>query len=214
VEHAGLETGEAVTFTFPVYPVDVPFRATLVWSDYPALPNAAVALVNDLDLEVVMPGGETLLPNRLDRPDRANNVERVEGTIGEAGIARVVITGHNVPQGRQPFALFVTFNRLPVADAGADRRVGVGRLVLLDGSGSFDPDGDEPLAYGWEQVGGPEIFLGDSTMVSPVFTAPATPSMITFTLTVTDTRGLPSLEDQVVVTVRTIHYLPVVRCGF
>ena len=47
-------------------------------------------------------------------------------------------------------------NRPPVADAGPDQTVTVGQLVLLEGSRSSDPDGDE-LTYRWR------IPTGDGT---------------------------------------------------
>ena len=37
----------------------------------------------------------------------------------------------------------------PVADAGAPQEVVEGQVVQLDGSASYDPDGNGPLAYGW-----------------------------------------------------------------
>ncbi len=40
-------------------------------------------------------------------------------------------------------------NQAPVADAGADLEGLVGDIIQLDGSGSFDPDGDA-LDYSWE----------------------------------------------------------------
>jgi len=39
-------------------------------------------------------------------------------------------------------------NQPPVAHAGEDQRVAVGDIVCLDGSGSYDPDGDA-LTYSW-----------------------------------------------------------------
>ena len=42
-----------------------------------------------------------------------------------------------------------TFNNLPVADAGEDQFIVTGNLVDLDGTGSFDPDGDS-ITYRWE----------------------------------------------------------------
>lgn len=41
-----------------------------------------------------------------------------------------------------------TLNTPPVADAGADQNVATGALVTLDGTGSFDPDGDL-ISYLW-----------------------------------------------------------------
>lgn len=104
-------------------------------------------------------------------------------------------------------------NRAPVAHAGPDQTVTVSDTGSLDASGSYDPDGHTPLTYGWTQTGGPPVTLSDATVVSPTFTAPATPTVLTFTLTVTDAFGLASTPDSVAVTVRgAMHYvyLPVV----
>jgi len=106
----GLQTGEAITFTFTVRQPSVPFRATLVWSDYPASPSAAVALVNDLDMELEAPNGATSYPNGLVSPDQANNIEQIELSDPSPGTYRLVVRGHNVPFGPQPYALAVTLN--------------------------------------------------------------------------------------------------------
>jgi hypothetical protein len=88
----------------------------------------------------------------------------------------------------------------PVANAGTDQTVDVSATVMLDGSSSSDPDNNLPLTYGWAQSGGPAVTLSDATFVKPTFTAPATPTVLTFTLTVTDSLGAPSLPDEVVIT--------------
>ena len=44
----------------------------------------------------------------------------------------------------------------PVADAGLDQLVNEGTLVKLDGTESYDPDG-EIVAYYWEQLSGPPL---------------------------------------------------------
>jgi hypothetical protein len=105
----GLQTGEVVTFSFPVPESGAGLCATLVWSDYPAIPNAAAALVNDLDLGLVGSQGAGLYPNGLDGPDRVNNVEQLLGTVGP-GATQLTVRGENVPQGPQPFALVVTLD--------------------------------------------------------------------------------------------------------
>ncbi len=70
------------------------------------------------------------------------------------------------------------------------------------GLGSSDPDGHLPLSYGWAQVGGTPITLSNPAASQPTFTAPVSPAVLTFTLTVTDSTGLvDSTPDLVVVTV-------------
>lgn len=62
-----------------------PLKATLVWTDAPAVPGADPALVNDLDLTLVGPDGTTWRGNGFAQgrsvsggdPDRLNNVENV-----------------------------------------------------------------------------------------------------------------------------------------
>ncbi len=93
-----------------------PLEVTLVWSDPPALPSAAKALVNDLDLFVVAPDGQFYRGNFLldgssqpgGYPDAVNNVERVYVAEPMAGTWRVEVRGTNIPQGPQPFALVLS----------------------------------------------------------------------------------------------------------
>jgi len=63
-----------------------PFKVTLTYTDVPGNPAAVIALVNDLDLEVVSPDGHPYRGNRFDfgesipdapGPDTINNVEGV-----------------------------------------------------------------------------------------------------------------------------------------
>jgi hypothetical protein len=103
-------------------------------------------------------------------------------------------------------------NQPPVADAGESQEVTTLALVVLDGSGSSDPDGDLPLDYLWTQTGGPAVTLSDPAAVGPTFIAPSDLTVLTFTLIVTDRLGLAALTpDEVVVTVGAYHvYLPLV----
>ncbi|KAB2967585.1 MAG: hypothetical protein F9K18_04110, partial [Thermoanaerobaculia bacterium] len=70
-------------------------------------------------------------------------------------------------------AVVETENSPPVANAGPDQTVLVGDLVLLDGSGSYDADGDA-LAFAWSLLSAPAgsvATLNDPDTVLPTFTA-------------------------------------------
>jgi uncharacterized repeat protein (TIGR02543 family) len=102
-------------------------------------------------------------------------------------------------------ANFAYVNRAPIANAGPDQTVYVNSTVTLNGSASYDPDNNLPLTFGWSPV-----TLGRALSVT-TFTAPATPQVLTFTLIVTDSLGLASTPDTVVVTVSNYYlYLPIV----
>jgi hypothetical protein len=103
-------------------------------------------------------------------------------------------------------------NQPPAADAGADQIVVANAIVTLDGSGSYDPDGDLPLTYLWTQTGGPAVTLSDPAVVSPTFSAPSDPVVLTFTLAVTDRWGMPDLTPDVVV-VTVTNQAPVADAG-
>ena len=76
-------------------------------------------------------------------------------------------------------------NQPPIASAGSDQTVQSGTTVTLDGSGSWDPNGDA-LTYHWTQTAGPSVTLSSPTAVKPTFTAPASAGTLTFQLVVND----------------------------
>ncbi len=94
-------------------------RFMVYWTDPEANVGAATALVNDLDMKVINPNGDTILPYVLDDTpnaatlglpatngeDHLNNVEQVEFINPAAGSYQVIIEGHQVPQGPQPYFL-------------------------------------------------------------------------------------------------------------
>jgi len=55
----------------------------------------------------------------------------------------------------------------PVADAGLSR-YGADDPVTLNGTGSYDPDGDPIIDYEWYQVSGPEVVISDADTATPV----------------------------------------------
>ena len=112
-ETSPLSTGSNAVFTFPITTPGQPFKVTLVWTDYPSSPSAVINLVNDLDLTLVAPDGTTYAGNAFSggwsvagaTPDRLNNVENVYVFAAAPGTWTVTVSGYNVPQGPQPFAL-------------------------------------------------------------------------------------------------------------
>jgi hypothetical protein len=105
-------------------------------------------------------------------------------------------------------------NRAPTASAGMNLSVTSGAPVMLDGSGSSDPDGD-PLTYQWTQNAGPTVTLSSTTASRPTFTAPSVSSMssLVFTLVVSDGRGASSSPAMVTVTVTPPNRPPVANAG-
>jgi hypothetical protein len=78
----------------------------------------------------------------------------------------------------------------PIANAGPNQSVASGAAVVLDGSLSFDPDG-QVLTYAWTQVAGTTVSLVGPTTAHPSFTAPtvaqsAAALTLTFALAVSD----------------------------
>lgn len=93
----------------------------------------------------------------------------------------------------------LALNNPPVADAGADQSVIVGQQVQLDGSASFDADGDT-LTYSWSLSSVPEgsqALLSNSTSTSPTITAD-TEGEYLLQLVVND--GLDVSQDTVTIT--------------
>ncbi|MCL1887642.1 MAG: S8 family serine peptidase [Kiritimatiellaeota bacterium] len=97
---AGLRKGEEDVYDVPSQPGAV-VHAMLAYTDYPGCPCASKMLVNDLDVLVYAPDGSL----RHAATNRLDNAERVSFEPSDPGVWRVVVRGHKVPFGPQPYAL-------------------------------------------------------------------------------------------------------------
>lgn len=63
----------------------------------------------------------------------------------------------------------------PIADAGSSRYAAQDP-VMLDGTGSYDPDNSGPLSYEWRQIGGPSVVIIDANTATPTIGGSMQPS--------------------------------------
>jgi len=107
-------------------------------------------------------------------------------------------------------SIAASINEPPVAAAGEDQSVAVGETALLSGSGSYDTDENYPLTYEWQIVSVPE---GSAATLSEIISAGGSGSSqisikpdlsgdYVIQLVVTDSKGLASKPDLVVVSTR------------
>ncbi|MCU7865386.1 MAG: PIG-L family deacetylase [Candidatus Thiodiazotropha sp. (ex Lucinoma borealis)] len=123
-------------------------------------------------------------------------IDQVGPSSANIGLAEIEVFG----------SLGVGVNLAPIAVAGLDQTTSEGELIVLDGSGSSDPNGDS-INYQWTQVSGVPIALTGSMTVNPSFIAPMGLTQnedLVFQLVVDD--GLEtSLPDLVTITVNTFQ---------
>jgi azurin len=102
-------------------------------------------------------------------------------------------------------------NLRPFADAGIDQSTAeLPDSVLLDGSDSYDPDGNRNLTYSWSQVAGPVVTIEDANTSTARF-SPVELGVYLFELVVSD--GLiESFPDNVRIVIGSAH-IPVADAG-
>jgi len=106
---AGVRTGQVRRFRLAVG-AGTHLRAVLAWYDLPG-----ERLVNDLDLSLTGPGAAAPIwgnhqngsPTTPGTPDRTNTVEVIDVSGLAAGTWELAVTGANIPQGPQPYALVI-----------------------------------------------------------------------------------------------------------
>ncbi|MCD4807233.1 MAG: S8 family serine peptidase, partial [Methanococcoides sp.] len=104
-DNISLNASESWDVSYYVNDTSETLKITVVWTDYPAAANAVTTLINNLDLTITGPGG-TYYGNGA--PDSVNNVEQVELSSPPVGLYTIKVSGTNIPQGPQPFALVIS----------------------------------------------------------------------------------------------------------
>jgi hypothetical protein len=100
-------------------------------------------------------------------------------------------------------------NAAPIAKAGQAQTGTVGTMVTLNGSGSYNPDG-QPISYQWSMLSlpaGSAPTLANPTTVSPSFIPDVVGNYVA-SLLVTDNAGLSSSDSKVTVTVNSMNPTP------
>ncbi|MCF7920701.1 MAG: T9SS type A sorting domain-containing protein [Candidatus Cloacimonetes bacterium] len=90
----------------------------------------------------------------------------------------------------------------PIADAGADFTIDSGETGTLDGSASYDPNGDE-LSFQWNAP--PEIIIENPTQAITQFTAPVVTQDTDYQVTLSVSDGQFTVLDTVLVTVNYVN---------
>merc|ERR1719491_1597460 len=107
-------SGESKIYSVPILDPSTfrtnELRATLVWTDPPALPFCKKCVLNRIDLSVNKAGDTTIFyPNGLNEPDKLNNAQRViveQVAVGE--VYNIIIHGMNLAIQPQRFSLVVS----------------------------------------------------------------------------------------------------------
>jgi subtilisin family serine protease len=108
IDGEGLKTGELKDYVFEVRDSSIPFKVTLVYTDYPG-----TRIINNLNLIVSTPNGKDYHGNQFSPPfdsdfDSGNNVETVYIPEPIAGQYKVTILANNVSEGPQDYSLAVS----------------------------------------------------------------------------------------------------------
>ncbi len=135
-----MQTGDQAEIVVNDDNLGVPMRVTLVWHDAPAAPGAAFTPVNNLDLEVDLPSGQTILGNTIvngsstfgGSPDELNNVEMVMLPAPLTGDYTIRVKGTAINQGPQGYAIVITGAVSEAASICAADLTGDGQLDFFD----------------------------------------------------------------------------------
>jgi len=146
-------------------------------------------------------GSAAILSVSANADDSDGSQVSIETDVNGDYVIQLVVTDNLGLASEPEFVVVSTQNSAPVADAGADQYFeNEGINIQLDGSQSFDPDGD-PITYAWTIISKPQDSLAELTNsndVQPTFVADTDGDYI-IELVVTDDLGTMSVPDEVVV---------------
>lgn len=102
-------------------------------------------------------------------------------------------------------------NQPPVANAGGDQTVPGPGSTMLDGSGSYDPDGSI-VQYSWSQTFGNPATISNTGIAKPGITG-LTPGVYVFQLVVTDNLGATATDNMQITVNTPPNQSPVANAG-
>ena len=106
---------------------------------------------------------------------------------GENINIELMVVDNELAQGTD--TIKIVFNQPPNADAGGDQQVGYSSVVLLDGTQSFDTNG-EVDGFLWEQLSGDPVSVFSADQSVATFYSPNIEATLSFVLSVFDEQGL------------------------
>ncbi|MDG1776985.1 MAG: S8 family serine peptidase [Crocinitomicaceae bacterium] len=159
-----LAQGGSTTHTINVPVGTTALKLMLYWTDYQGSTNAAIALVNDLDLVVTDPGFVTYEPwvlnaaanattlddDAIRAVDHLNNMEQVTIDNPIPGTYSIDITGFAIPEGPQEYYIVYEYGRDEVL------------LTYPNGGEGLNPGTSQLIR--WDAVGNTSDFLLEQTM--------------------------------------------------
>ncbi|WP_163931030.1 PKD domain-containing protein [Paraferrimonas sp. SM1919] len=244
VPHPGVNHFQTFTSGFEAGQHSLDFsRSTVIewpWAQYPNLTFGGAAC-NDADFDGICNNddpcpldaandgdGDGICGNVDNCPLDANPDQLDDNFNGQGDACEGHVCGNGLLQGNEQcddgniaggdgcsaICTLETLNSAPVADAGLDSSVNEGITVILDGSASSDPDGDQ-LSYQWLQTAGTNVTISNDTSAQASFVAPEVAlggETLSFSLTVSDSEPL-SASDTVNVSIVNINHVPVADAG-
>lgn len=175
--------------------------ATDVFGNAMGVPSLRATTTTEEDKSVVgSPGAQGPIPGVSMEPGLAVTTSpgqaEVPGATSGPGATILPWSPLAIP------SLQAEVNQPPAADAGEDQMVNAGALVILNGTGSEDPERGT-LGFVWRQISGPKVSLTGDETAAPSFTAMSENEIYIFTLTVRDFKGLTA-TDRVTIATRAL----------